>query len=677
MRKLGLLIIILVLLGGGAIAGAAFLIPSAFYQQKIEDRASLILGREVRIEGPVNLRFWPSLQVKAEAVSIANPPGFGPDGSESQKFASMKAMRTSVALLPLFSRKVEIKEFILVEPKIMLERRRDGAVNWAIGANAQAKTRAQANSGFERRPGALPLSASFGDVRLIDGDIKINDRSNGKSHHLANVNLTLKMPTLSAKMTAKGSMAFNGKDYAVDATLGGLKPFLEGEHTPLQLSLENALFNARFDGAFAKSKDMVANGTLSVKVPSVRALAQETGAALPPSADTFGAFSIDGMAKATTKSFSFQDAKLRFDALVGEGSFGVVFAGARPKLTGNLTMDRLDITPYLPPQTAARAGVPPWSTATFNLGMLKAADARFKFTLNSLKMREISIGNSVLETALVNGRLQADLVKMELYEGQGTGTIVVNARGRTPSFSLTSDITDVAFQPLLTDSVKFRRLAGTGNASLSLLSSGSSQAEVMNTISGTGKFHVKDGKIIGVNLASVLRTAKTLLLGNDGSSNAKEEQVTDFSDLSASFKTNNGVARTEDFLLSAPVIRVPGKGLLDIGGQTVDFRLTPRAVASLEGQGGKTDLGGIEAPFRIHGPWNSIKAGLDKSAIKNVAKKKIGKFLSRQLGGGDGDSAGEGSQLDDNGQAREKSSEEKAIDAIGSLFKKKKKKKKD
>ncbi len=685
MRKLSLFLTLLVLVVGGAMAAVVFLVPPEFYKQKIEEQVSTMLGRELRIEGPVSLKIWPSLQARAQNVTLANPPGFS-----SPDFATMKVMRASVALIPLFSKRVEINEFTLVEPKIVLEKRRDGAVNWAIGNTERAAERANANAGFERKPGALPLEASLGEVRLIDGDIQIIDNIKDRTQHLSAVNLDLSMPALDAPMTAKGKLALNGTAYALDGSLGGLKPFLEGEQTPLTLKLDNALFSVNFDGAFDQSTKIAARGELVLRVPSVRKLAAAAGSILPDAPGAYGAFVVSGLARANTKRLSFKEAQLSFDNITGTGSFGAIFAGAKPRLSGNLDIPSLDLTPYLPPPAPAGRTIAPWSTAEFDLQMLKAADARFTLSLGELKVRDIKVGKSVLKTVLKDGRLQADLSEMALYSGRGTATVVANAKNKTPSFSLTANIADVEFHPLLIDAIKFRRLAGTGAAKFSLLSSGNSQAAIMNDLSGNGSLRMQDGKIIGINLAAVLRSAQSFITTGAMPAQLNEEQVTDFTDLSASFGIRDGVATTNDFLMLAPVLRVPGEGTLGIGAQTVDFRLTPRAVASLKGQGGQEDLLGLKAPFRIHGPWNGVKAGLDTKLIKKKAKKKIkkevGKLIDQNLGGGAGSALkslfkvpqsapGEAQNLN-NETPREKTDEEMAVDALVGLFKKKKKKKK-
>ncbi|PHS21613.1 MAG: hypothetical protein COA85_12865 [Robiginitomaculum sp.] len=686
MRKLSLFLTLLVLIMGGAMAAIVYLVPPEFYKQKIEEQASAMLGRELRIKGQVTLRLWPTLQARAQNVTLANPPGFS-----EPHFATMKAMRASVAIVPLFSRRIEIKEFVLVEPKIVLERRANGAVNWIMGTKGKASVPPSTSTKFKRKPGALPLEASLGDIRLIEADVRYIDHIEDSETQLSKVNLDLNMPALNAPMSVKGSLVLDGQPYALNAMLGGIQQFMDGARTPISLNLENDLFSIAFDGAFDQSEKISAQGQLSLNVPSVRKLAAFAGTELADNPDAYGAFSVSGTARANIKRFAFDDAKLAFDDITGTGRFGVVFAGSKPVLSGELAIPELDVTRYLPPTVKTTQGIPAWSTTTFDLAALKAVDARFTLSLNALRMREIKIGKSTLEARLENGRLQADLSEMTLYDGRGSATMVVNARGKAPSFSLAANIAKVAFQPLLTDAIKFRRLAGTGAASFSLSGAGSSQADIMHGLSGSGDLRLQDGKIIGVNLAAVLRKAQSFLSTGTMPASLNEEKATDFTDLTASFKIADGVAQTNDFLMLSPLIRVPGEGMLDIGNQMIDFRLTPRAVASLEGQGGKADLMGIKAPFRIHGPWNAVKAGLDTKLIKKKAKKRakkeIGRFIDNNLSGDTGSALKSMLGLQEttpdtspnayNGEPQQKTDEEQAVDALIGLFKKKKKKKKN
>ena len=75
-----------------------------------------------------------------------------------------------------------------------------------------------------------------------------------------------------------------------------------------------------------------------------------------------------------------------------------------------------------------------------------------------------------------------------------------------------------------------------------------------------------------------------------------------------------------------------GTGTIDLPAQTLNFRVDPQVVASLEGQGGKTDLAGLGVPVAINGPWAAPSIYPDIAGIlenPQAAYEKLSK-----LGGG-------------------------------------------
>src|SRR5262249_8156328 len=114
-----------------------------------------------------------------------------------------------------------------------------------------------------------------------------------------------------------------------------------------------------------------------------------------------------------------------------------------------------------------------------------------------------------------------------------------------------------------------------------------------------------------VNLAEIARTIQSALTGSAVGGAAK----TDFAELSGSFAIRQGVAANKDLKLLNPFVRLNGAGVIDIGEQTLDYRLEPTAVRSIKGQGGRGDLAGIGIPFRIKGPWRNPSYTPDLSGV--------------------------------------------------------------
>ena len=121
-------IMVLVALIAAIVVLAPKLIPVSQFKGAIEDAAGTSLGRDVAINGEINFQLFPSIAFTADDVVISNPDGF-----EGQYFAKVARAEIGIGILPLLRREIELKQFVLIEPEIDLQRRKNGDVNWALG----------------------------------------------------------------------------------------------------------------------------------------------------------------------------------------------------------------------------------------------------------------------------------------------------------------------------------------------------------------------------------------------------------------------------------------------------------------------------------------------------------------------------------------------------------------
>jgi AsmA protein len=126
-----------------------------------------------------------------------------------------------------------------------------------------------------------------------------------------------------------------------------------------------------------------------------------------------------------------------------------------------------------------------------------------------------------------------------------------------------------------------------------------------------------------------------------GAKSALEQQAqggakTDFTELTASFAIKNGVAHNEDLQMKSPLLRLTGRGDIDVGESTIDYTAKASVVATATGQGGKSlaDVAGVTVPVRATGPLASMKYSVDVASLAtDVAKGALQRELGRRLGG--------------------------------------------
>ncbi len=618
---------------------APFLIPSSVYKSQIESGASAALGRDVSVDGDVSVRIFPRIQARANTVTIANPPGFS-----DRPFAAVEELRAGLAILPLLSRRVDVSEFVLVRPTISLEVRRDGANNWTLTPASSEADPAPAPSGpFRRAPGQAISGASLGDVRLVDASATFTDAASGARHDIADLDAVISLAAIDKPLSARADFVLDAVATSASVQLKNPKGFLEGAETPFSASVSNALVELTIDGVFDESPDLAFTGRVKLASPDMRALAAATGADLPPG-EAWNTFSASGLAVASPSAVRFEDAKVALDDISGTGRFGINLAAARPKITGNLTLGDVDVTPYMPPSTtqagAKEARETGWSTDPIDLTALKLADADLALVVNSLTVDALSFDRSAIAVDLTNGRLEAKLTELNAYGGAGKATAVVNARAGAPSFSLNAELDGLQAQPLLRDAAQFSRLTGVGRTFLDVSASGTSQAEIMRSLSGTGDFQFADGALTGVNLGAAARGIEQALKGELSREVFATNASTDFSELIGAFTIANGIATLQDFDVKSPFLRVAGSGALNLAEQSLAVSLAPSLVGDAVGQGGQA-LSGVTLPIKIEGAWNAVKIGVDQAALNAAAQAalraragdEVGRALDRSLDG--------------------------------------------
>ena len=631
MRRLFSSILILAVILVGLALFLPSIVPASAYRDRVQTAASTALNRPVMLDGEIGFSILPKLQVSAANVRIANPDGFG-DGH----FASMGEMRVSIALAPLFSRQVEIEEFVLIDPEINLVERRSGN-NWtfAAGDGASAGGGGGSGEGFVRRPGALPIETSFGDVRVENATIRYS--GGGQRHEITGLDLTVALPSVDDPVNLNGQLRANGEALRFAAELGSLRGLFEGAETGLDLTLSGALVDASFNGRIPAGEIFALNGRVDTTVPQPRRLAAFAGAELPPG-DNLNRFEIDGDLDYRPGHVGFENARVVLDDLDGSGGLNVDLSGAKPRVTGRLHMPQIDVTPYLPASEDGRSGggVPPWSEDEIDLAGLHVLDADVTVTTDRLSYRDLQVDDALIRVRITRGRLAANLNRFNLYGGQGSGRIVANGRGQRPSFSLFAELNGLDALPFLDAAAGFDRLQGLGTMRIDLLGAGANANALMNSLDGSGSFSFLDGAIVGINIAEAIRTVQASLASRSLPSGFGDGEQTDFSSLTGSFNIANGRVVNDDLLMLSPLLRIPGAGSVDLGGQSIDYRLQPRAVASIQGQGGDRDLRGLVVPIRIRGSFNDISAGVDMDA---VGQALLSGAISNAIGGNNGDGA--------------------------------------
>ncbi|WDI30350.1 AsmA family protein [Hyphococcus flavus] len=621
---MGRILFFLVALVAVALAVLLFLpglIPVAAFKDRIETAASNAVGREVTISDNLSFRVFPRTAFHVEELVIANAEGF-----EGPYLIRVEEADIGVKLIPLLSESVEIDRFVLTRPDINLARNRSGAVNWDLS------TASTPEEGEAQSTGSGPRELKLGDVRIVEGAARYQDAAAGKSYAAEDINMSVVLKSLAEPLEMRGDMVFQGEPSKVDIVLTSLADIIDKQPGNLKMNLEIGDATAGADLTVNTGDALSYAGPVTLDAPDLPALAALVGTQLED-APGFDKLAVKGDIDGGDSSLRLENADITFDEIEAQGVVNLNWAGAKPKATGVLSTERLDLRPYMPPPAESAEGFPAWSEAPMDFSSLRNMDAEFDISTDAIFVNNLEFGESRIKLTVDNGRMTAEIPELSMYGGQGSGRMVVNARGSTPSFAGNFDVGAVQAQPFTQDLMKHDNLLGLGSFKLNFEAAGASQAAIMNSVDGSGGFDLADGALKGVNIAAMVRAVGEF---QDGFNPAALQRAvseargpseqTDFSEFLSDFSITNGLVNAPTINLTGPYLTMTGAGTVNLAAQTIDIRLSPRGTTTMDGQGGRA----VTVPVRVGGTFSQPTIGIDAESLARAGlQRTLTDVLSR------------------------------------------------
>ena len=281
----------ILIVAGGLVALlvlALVLIPTFVDVQKykpyIEEKASEALGRPVSLGGKLHLSLFPWVGVSFSNLRVGNPPAF-----KEKDLLTVKSFEARVKLLPLLSRNIEVKRFVLEGASVVLVKNKDGREDWeGIGKPAGEKPGKAGKEQMKPSEGkaseGLPIKTlAVGEFAITDGSILWIDHAKGTRTDVSNVNLRLKDVSLDRPIQISFSAQMDKRPLSLEGKVGPLGKEPGKGMIPLDLSLKalkevNVSVKGQLvDPAVRPQFDLA----LQVSPFSPRTLAASMGRALP------------------------------------------------------------------------------------------------------------------------------------------------------------------------------------------------------------------------------------------------------------------------------------------------------------------------------------------------------------------------------------------------------------
>lgn len=379
-----------------------------------------------------------------------------------------------------------------------------------------------------------------------------------------------------------------------------------------------------------------------LSLPQLRASVTATGPNLPGksiSGELAGAATVDGAKQSANANLAGKIADSNVKALLGVNGF------APPAVTFNIDVDQLDVDRYLPPKAGSGAGGTAGQAGRkspeqpFDLTGLRGLRGNGSLRFGNLKANNVKASNVRMAVKANGGRVDVNPLTAAFYQGSLSSAITVNAAPAMPTFAAKHNMSGINIGAFLKDLANNDTLEGKGNLTADVTTQGNTVSALKKALNGNAAVKLADGAVKGIDIAGSIRSAKARLgsLRGEHSQQADKSQKTDFSELTATFRIANGIARNNDLSLKSPLLRVGGEGDINIGEDTINYLVKASIVGTSQGQGGRelADLKGVTVPVRVAGPLGSPNYKLDFSAMAaDTAKQKVLDQVQKRLGGG-------------------------------------------
>ncbi|MCG7563864.1 MULTISPECIES: AsmA family protein [Pseudoalteromonas] len=641
LKLVGALILVLVI----AVVVAPMLIPTSTIIAQLEQQVEANTGRKLDIAGDSELSILPRLNIVLNDVRFENMPG----GSQPHML-TMDQLAVHIPWVSLFSGEFQLEQFVIRNPKILLEKNAAGQANWVMALGKGTASDAPAEQAPSASgPVVLPtgFDIALGEVAIYGGELIYADATSGTRHAVSDLALTITLPSLYKALELNGKVAFQGETFALNMTVDTPAKAIESKDFSFSQALESRLVNLTFDGQITE-QGKVFGGALTLSGDSVKDIAQWQKVDLKAKPQAFNQFEVAGEMRFANNVFALQSLKAKLDKLDVQGRSEITL-GERLSVNADVDLGMLDLNPYLPEpveapeQPKSAPGEPQpivWDDSEIDLSALNMLDANVVIRSSGLRAREIKLGANQFSVALNKGKAKLSMDKFAAYEGQGKGVVHVNAASKPYQVTTNFALNGINAEPLLTDAIGFDKVLGKGSLNWDLETRGVSQKQFVAALAGELAFEFKDGGVKGANLAEMVRKGKEMLKGNFSSvsegvnADFDPDQKTDFSALTGSFQFLNGVGRNRDLNLASPLIRITGEGEVDLPKTYVNYRVVTGIVDTIEGQQSQDDSTGFKIPVRIKGPFHQVETKLDLSgAAKDKAKDAVKEKLKDKLKG--------------------------------------------
>ena len=220
MRRILIGLAVFVVLGAALIFVAPLLISTDALWNKALAQVESSTGYRVRVDGPVKISVFPSLDLVASDVGIAQPAAGG-----ATEFATARNVRFGMVLSGLLTGKVQFTEMTLIDPVITLPLPKGAAPAPATDGAA--------------KPASTMQQLTLDKLHIRNGTVVLPKSNGAPGKQVTGLDLDATLPHADGPLTFEGAVNYDGDRVTASGSIGSFAHFLENGPAPVKLAIQS------------------------------------------------------------------------------------------------------------------------------------------------------------------------------------------------------------------------------------------------------------------------------------------------------------------------------------------------------------------------------------------------------------------------------------------------------
>ncbi|HXU65950.1 MAG TPA: AsmA family protein [Casimicrobiaceae bacterium] len=528
-------------------------------------------GRDLTIQGPVDIKLSLTPRIVLSNVAFGNA-----SWAKTPQMLTAKRIEAQIALLPLLSRRFEVVEFTLIEPKVSLETDAKGRGNWEF-ETASSKASAAQGSGAQN-----VSSFGIGNFEIQNGTLTYRNGATGNVTTASIERMGMHARDMQAPIAVDFRGSVDGVAVALSGDVGSADKWLH-QQWPLPIALKGDV-----DGKAVKLDTKLArSGTTT----------------------------------------SLDDLDVGYGPIAGKGSIKLVNDGGNTRYVVKLDVPSLSVKDL--EATAARKGTatnapasPPsdkWiiPDAPLPIAPFAAVDSEGSIAIGELVLRDgARVARLGTEFKSKDANLDAKFSAGAILGGSVRGELQFDGRNaQAPGVHLVLDAQDLDLGALAASAGIRRDIrGGKVRANIDIRGQGATPHRVASTMSGTISVvsgPATLGRSAGQGQSALAQLAGALdPLGN-------VDAATELRCAVVRLPLADGIAHVDrSIAIETSKLSASASGTLNFRDETLDLSVHPQVRAGV-----KVDLAQLASLVRIRGRFDKPAVGIDaEQSAKTLAE---------------------------------------------------------